>query len=265
LLREGLNVVIAGKPNAGKSSLLNRLAGDEIAIVTDLPGTTRDVLRQPLQLDGLTVNLIDTAGLRPTGCDRSRGRAPRPRRDVVRRTWCCISSMAPRSAPDVSAETRGVQTRRNAPSAGDDLPAGVPVAVVLNKIDLCGNTRAHRHGRDAPRKCILSAKTGEGLDLLRAHLKIVLDIRTGRTAARSARRRHLDALSRAKAIRAAGALENFSRARALELFAEDLRLAQGALGEITGEFGSDDLLGEIFRSFCIGNSAEKLGVAVGRR
>jgi len=254
LLREGLNVVIAGKPNAGKSSLLNRLAGDEIAIVTDLPGTTRDVLRQPLQLDGLAVNLIDTAGLRPTtdaieaeGVRRARGEIRKA--DLVLYLVDAATDLEP---SDVSAETRGVQTPRVAMLRVpvDDLPAGVPVAVVVNKIDLLG-TPARIDTAATPSEVHLSAKTGEGLDLLRAHLKMLAGYQNADGSALSARRRHLDALSRARQFVQQGA-QDFSRARALELFAEDLRLAQGALGEITGEFGSDDLLGEIFRSFCIG-------------
>jgi tRNA modification GTPase len=232
LLREGLNVVIAGKPNAGKSSLLNRLAGDEIAIVTDLPGTTRDVLRQPLRLDGLLVNLIDTAGLRPTtdvieaeGVRRARGEIGKA--DLVLYLVDAAANL----------------------DAGD-LPAGVPVAVVVNKIDLLGMP-ARIDAAATPTAVHLSAKTGEGLDLLRAHIKMLAGYQNADSSALSARRRHLDALSRARHFVQQGE-ENFSRARALELFAEDLRLAQGALGEITGEFGSDDLLGEIFRSFCIG-------------
>jgi tRNA modification GTPase len=249
LLRDGLNVVIAGKPNAGKSSLLNSLAGDEIAIVTDLPGTTRDVLRQPLQLDGLVVNLIDTAGLRPTtdvieaeGVRRARGEIGKA--DLV---LYLVDAAADLEPGNVSAETSGVAAR-GVPT--DDLPPGVPVAVVVNKIDLLG-TPARVDTAAMPPEIHLSAKTGEGLDLLRAHLKMLAGYQIVDGSALSARRRHLDALSRARQLVQQGA-ENFSRAHALELFAEDLRLAQGALGEITGEFGSDDLLGEIFRSFCIG-------------
>jgi len=254
LLRDGLNVVIAGKPNAGKSSLLNRLAGDEVAIVTDLPGTTRDVLRQPLQLDGLAVNLIDTAGLRPTtdaieaeGVRRARGEIRKA--DLV---LYLVDAAADFESGDASAETSGAAAwgaqLRGVPT--DDLPPGVPVAVVVNKIDLTG-TPARIDAAATPTEVYLSAKTGEGLELLRAHLKVLAGYQNADGSALSARRRHLDALRRARDLVQQG-MENFSRARALELFAEDLRLAQGALGEITGEFGSEDLLGEIFRSFCIG-------------
>jgi tRNA modification GTPase len=233
-LREGLNVVIAGHPNTGKSSLLNRLAGDEIAIVTDLPGTTRDVLRQALQLDGLTVNLVDTAGLRLTG-DVIEAEGIRRARGEMAKADLVLYLV------DASA-VRGVPT--------DDLPAGVPVTVVVNKIDLV-ETPAGIDAGNTPAEIRLSAKTGEGLDLLRDHLKQRAGYQGADSGALSARRRHLDALIRARQHLQRGA-DNFKFARALELFAEDLRLAQGSLSEITGAFGSEDLLGEIFRSFCIG-------------
>ncbi len=241
LLREGLNVVIAGKPNAGKSSLLNRLACDEVAIVSHLPGTTRDVLRQSLLLEGLTVNLIDTAGLRSTtdvieaeGVRRARGEIRKA--DLV---LYLVDAASDLQRGDVSAETRGA-----------DWPAGVPVAVILNKIDLL-DSPARIDATATPVQIHLSAKTGTGIELLRTHLKAVAGYQSGESGALSARRRHLDALLRARQCVELGA-SSFLRTRALELFAEDLRLAQRALGEITGEFGSDDLLGEIFRSFCIG-------------
>jgi tRNA modification GTPase len=262
LLREGLNVVIAGYPNTGKSSLLNRLAGEEIAIVTDLPGTTRDVLRQALQVDGLTVNLVDTAGLRLTGdvieaegIRRARGEMSKA--DLV----LYLVDAAGHHSDDVSAETCGVQTRdapRGVQSGGvqpggvptDELPAGVAVTLVVNKIDLTG-MRASIDTRADPVQIHLSAKTGEGLDLLRGHLKQMAGYQGADSGALSARRRHLDALIRARDHVRRGA-DNFRSARTLELFAEDLRLAQGSLSEITGAFGSEELLGEIFRTFCIG-------------
>ncbi len=245
LLREGLNVVIAGHPNTGKSSLLNRLAGDDIAIVTDIPGTTRDVLRQSLQIDGLTVNLVDTAGLRITGdvieaegVRRARGEMSKA--DLVL-YLIDVSAEAP-GAEAPGAEVRGVQAR--------DLPSGVPFTLVVNKIDLAG-TPARIDTSKTPAEIHLSAKTGEGLDLLRGHLKRLAGYQGVDSGALSARRRHLDALIRAKGHLQRGA-ENFKSGQALELFAEDLRLAQGGLSEITGQFGSEELLGEIFRSFCIG-------------
>lgn len=241
LLRDGLNVVIAGKPNAGKSSLLNRLAGDDIAIVADLPGTTRDVLRQSLELDGLAVNLSDTAGLRST-TDVIEAEGVRRARSEIRGADVVLYLVD--AAADL--EPGDVCT----PAWGDDLPADVAVAVILNKIDLL-DMPARIDTSMAPVQIHLSAKTGAGIELLRSHLKVMAGYQGGESGALSARRRHLDALLRAREFARQGA-EGFAATRALELFAEDLRLAQRALGEITGEFGSDDLLGEIFRSFCIG-------------
>lgn len=248
LLRDGLNVVICGLPNAGKSSLLNRLTGEQIAIVADLPGTTRDVLRESMQIDGLTVNLVDTAGLRSTSDfieaeGVRRARAEMTKADLV---LYLVDAAADREAgdgaPHVSAETRGVPTR--------GVPTNVPMALVFNKIDLLGMP-AHIDANARPAEIHVSAKTGEGLDLLRNYLKQLAGFQGADGGTLSARRRHLDALIRAKQHVEQGA-ENFRRTRALELFAEDLRLAQEVLSEVTGEFGSEDLLGEIFRSFCIG-------------
>jgi tRNA modification GTPase len=251
LLREGLNVVIAGKPNAGKSSLLNRLAGDEVAIVTDLPGTTRDLLRQSVQLDGLPLNLVDTAGLRAAvdvveaeGIRRARTEMGRADRVI----YILDASLVAQNTPARLA------------SELDLLPPNIPVTLVFNKIDLAGmaahaevaaHAGDHTDAAGTPARIYLSAKTGEGVDLLREHLKASAGYRDSESGALAARRRHLDALVRARehVQSAAGALRE---AKAIELFAEDLRLAQHALGEITGEFTSDDLLGEIFGSFCIG-------------
>jgi tRNA modification GTPase len=244
LLREGLNIVIAGKPNAGKSSLLNQLVGDDIAIVTDQPGTTRDVLRQQVHLDGLPLNLIDTAGLRTTtdvveaeGVRRAfaeLGRADR------------VLYLLDASA----AKAFGGASAAGAVGGLEELPADVPVTLVFNKIDLIG-AQASVDETQEPPQVFLSAKTGEGLDLLRMHLQVRAGYRSGDAGALSARRRHLDALERARAC-VVQAADTLSKSRAFELFAEDLRRAQLALGEITGEFSSDDLLGEIFSSFCIG-------------
>jgi tRNA modification GTPase len=242
LLREGLNVVIAGKPNAGKSSLLNKLAGDEIAIVTDQPGTTRDVLRQQVHLDGLPLNLIDTAGLRSAvdvveAEGVRRARAELARADRVLYILDAAAPASESSASELAAELKG-------------LPQGVPVTLIFNKIDLSGAQANVDESRDPPR-VFLSARTGAGLELLRAHLKNRAGYRAGDSGALSARRRHLDALERAKGC-VERAAQILTTSRAFELFAEELRRAQLALGEITGEFSSDDLLGEIFSSFCIG-------------
>jgi tRNA modification GTPase len=242
LLREGLNVVIAGKPNAGKSSLLNKLVGDEIAIVTDQPGTTRDVLRQQVHLDGLPLNLIDTAGLRSAedvveaeGVRRALSELSRA--DRVLYILDASAPSAASSASDLAADL-------------NELPQGVPVTLIFNKIDLSGAQAQVDETRDPP-QVFLSAKTGAGFDLLRAHLKKVAGFSGEDSGAFSARRRHLDALDRALAC-VTQAAQTLTTTRAFELFAEELRRAQLALGEITGEFSSDDLLGEIFGSFCIG-------------
>jgi tRNA modification GTPase len=242
LLREGLNVVIAGKPNAGKSSLLNRLVGDEIAIVTDQPGTTRDVLRQQVRLDGLPVNLIDTAGLRRSADvveaeGVRRALAELERADRVLYILDAAAPSAQSGASDLAAEL-------------NELPQGVPVTLIFNKIDLSGAQANVDESRDPP-QVFLSARTGAGLDLLRVHLKNRAGYRSGDAGALSARRRHLDALDRARSC-VVQAAQILTETRAFELFAEELRRAQLALGEITGEFTSDDLLGEIFSSFCIG-------------
>jgi tRNA modification GTPase len=241
LLREGLHVVIAGKPNAGKSSLLNRLAGDEVAIVTDVPGTTRDVLRQQVHLDGLPLNLVDTAGLRATVDVVEVEGVRRARNEMAR---------ADRVLYIVDAGIVGESDSQAWAADLEQLPAGVPVTLVFNKIDLTGSP-ARLDEDTAPPRVFLSARTGAGLDLLRTHLKATVGYRETESGALAARRRHLDALIRARQ-HVQNAADTLSTTRAFELFAEDLRLAQRALGEITGEFTSDDLLGEIFGSFCIG-------------
>jgi len=242
LLREGLNVVIAGKPNAGKSSLLNRLVGDEVAIVTDQPGTTRDVLRQQVHLDGMPVNLIDTAGLRATADVVEAEGVRRAVAELGRADRVLYLLDAAARAGDSSASTLAAELQ--------ELPPGVPVTLIFNKIDLSGTLASVDESRDPP-QVFLSAKTGAGLDLLRAHLKGRAGYRSGESGAFSARRRHLDALERARAS-VEQAAQILTTSRAFELFAEELRRAQLSLGEITGEFTSDDLLGEIFSSFCIG-------------
>jgi tRNA modification GTPase len=241
LLRDGLNVVIAGRPNAGKSSLLNRLVGDEVAIVTDLPGTTRDVLRQHVHLDGMPLNLIDTAGLR-TAADVVEA-------EGVRRAVSELKK-ADRVLYVLDAAIGGGNDAGDLAGTLEHLPAGVPVTLIFNKIDLT-QTPARADESKAPAQIFLSAKTGAGLDLLRAHLKSCVGFEPGESGALSARRRHLNALARAREC-VEEARDVLTRTRAFELFAEDLRRAQLALSEITGEFTSDDLLGEIFSSFCIG-------------
>lgn len=237
LLRDGYRMVIAGRPNAGKSSLLNRLSGEDAAIVTEIAGTTRDILRERIDIDGLAVELVDTAGLREDpGLIEAEGirRAKEAMRSADAVLWVEDAS-APRD------------TQADYAAAG--LLGDIPLLVVRNKIDLSGEAAGVS---EAPATVIrLSAKTGAGLDALRAAIRDAAGYRDLGEGAFTARQRHVDALRRAQAHFDAGvrALED---SKAGELLAEELRLAQQALGEITGEFSSDDLLGRIFAEFCIG-------------
>ena len=246
LLREGLTVVIAGKPNAGKSSLMNLLAGTEVSIVAELPGTTRDVLRERVQLDGVPLHLIDTAGLRasadPVEAEGIR-RAEREMRAADRLLYIVDATTL---SADVLAGGKASALERELLL----LPAGIAVTIVFNKIDLLG-VASFTDETAQPSRLALSARTGEGIDELRNHLKAIAGIPEGGEGAMSARRRHLDALERAR-THVQNAANSLTERGAAELSAEDLRLAQQALGEITGEFTSDDLLGKIFGSFCIG-------------
>ena len=241
VLRDGLTVVIAGRPNAGKSSLLNALAGHEAAIVTDLPGTTRDVVREQLDLDGLPLQVLDTAGLRVAG----EGPADVVEAEGIRRTRAEIAR-ADRVLFVVDAATDPAATAYTAERT--TLPEGVPVTLVFNKVDLA--TAEGVVVPDVDAQLRLSARTGEGLAALRAHLQAAIGYSPTDTGAVSARARHLEALTRARAALEAAC--TLLAARRGELVAEELRLAQRSLGEITGEFTSDDLLGRIFGSFCIG-------------
>ena len=240
-LVEGLTVVIAGLPNVGKSSLLNRLVGEDVAIVTDLPGTTRDLLRHHVLEGGVPLHLIDTAGLRET-TDPVEAEGIRRARAAMRHADLVVyllDASLPLPPDAVATATRSL-----------DLAPGIPWILALNKIDLV----ASLPGRDAdayPEALRLSAKTGAGVDALRARLRAAAREVLADEAPLTARRRHLDALQRARA-HLDQAVEALNATGAVELFAEDLRLTQQALGEITGEMTSDDLLGEIFGSFCIG-------------
>jgi tRNA modification GTPase len=235
-LTDGLKAAIVGRPNAGKSSLLNALAQSERAIVTPIAGTTRDVLREAVDLDGVLLELADTAGLRETGDEVEREGVRRARGELARADLALLVTEAAHAEADLAL------------LAG--LPAEVARLVLVNKIDLDDNTSPHVETRAGLPHLWLSARTGAGLDLLRAELKARAGAASGEGAF-SARRRHVLALERVQAHlqHAAAALE---ATRAGELAAEDLRQAQHALGEITGSYTSDDLLGAIFGSFCIG-------------
>src|SRR5512139_1322437 len=237
LLREGMTVVLAGLPNAGKSSLLNALAGQESAIVTDIPGTTRDLLREQITIDGMPLHVIDTAGLRDGG--------DAVEQEGIRRAWKAIEQadrvllLIDDKAGMTKAEAEILQ----------QLPVGVAVTVVRNKIDLSGaetSIQSGSHGEEIR----ISAKCGMGIDLLRNHLKQVMGYQQGAEGAFMARRRHFAALHQADSHLAMA--EAALKEKRGELVAEELRLAHQALGEITGEFTSEDLLSKIFTSFCIG-------------
>jgi tRNA modification GTPase len=238
VLRDGLTIVIAGRPNAGKSSLLNRLAGYEAAIVTEIPGTTRDVLRERIHLDGLPLHVIDTAGLRPE--------ADRVEAEGIRRARAEMAT-ADRIVYIIDA-TRHLQADELATELGD-LPESIPVTLVWNKIDLTGEGPAYAGGD--PAEIRMSALDGRGIDLLRDHLQHCAGYHGPESGIVSARRRHIDALERARE-HVEEAAKHLDEHRAGELMAEELREAQQALAEITGDFTSEDLLGRIFSTFCIG-------------
>jgi tRNA modification GTPase len=241
LLREGLRVVIAGQPNVGKSSLLNRLAGEDVAIVTDVPGTTRDTVSQTIEVEGMPVHITDTAGLRETtdaverqGIERTR--AALGKTDVVLMLMDCCSGVKP--------EDRAVL---------DSLPRGLPVIHVYNKTDLAPAEFSSGMAQADGLEIYISAKTGSGIDLLRRKLAEFAGREPGTEAEGMfmARQRHLQDLIRAgKHIQ--DALDLVHDSSQLVFLAEELRLAQLTLSSITGEFTADDLLGEIFSRFCIG-------------
>jgi len=238
VLREGLVLVIAGLPNAGKSSLLNALAGRETAIVTDIPGTTRDVLREHIQLNGLPLEIIDTAGLRDSDDSIEI--------EGVKRAWAEIKQ-ADRLLFVVD-ENIGIDA--DTQSLLERLPEKMPRTIVHNKIDLA-ECKAGVVTETEQTHVYVSAKTGAGLKELSQHLQDCAGYREAGSDSFSARRRHLDALRRAAEFVDKG-VDALQQQQAGELVAEDLRLAHQELGRITGEVSSDDLLGEIFSSFCIG-------------
>ncbi len=245
LLREGLSVVIAGQPNVGKSSLLNALAGAELAIVTPIAGTTRDKVAQTIQIEGIPLHVIDTAGLRETedevekiGIQRTWGEIEKA--DVVLHLFDARTGV---TAEDVVIATR--------------FPAGVPVVRVLNKTDLTHvapevNRLTPVNGNGEECEVRLSAKKREGIELLRAELLRIAGWQAGTESIYLARERHLIALRAAQEHVALASEHARVGNQSLDLFAEELRLAQEQLNSITGEFTSDDLLGVIFSRFCIG-------------
>lgn len=243
LLRDGMSVVIAGRPNAGKSSLLNSLAGYEAAIVTDIAGTTRDTLREHIHIDGMPLHVTDTAGLRNTA-------------DQVEKIGVERALKAINEADRILLVVDAHSAEANDPFALwpeflDSTPNPEKVTLIRNKVDLSGEPVEMHSNSDGHVTINLCARSGDGLELLREHLKSCMGYSQTAESSFSARRRHLDALRQAEDYLESG-YQQLTQASAGELLAEDLRMAQQALGEITGEFTADDLLGRIFSSFCIG-------------
>jgi len=241
LLREGIKVVIAGQPNAGKSSLLNALAGAELAIVTAVPGTTRDKVQQTIQIEGVPLHVIDTAGLRASEDEVEK--------IGIERAWHAISEAdAVLFLHDLTRLNAAEYIAADADIAramAQKLPQHITVLDVWNKADAAP--------AEAPAQgIVLSAKTGAGLDALRKKLLLLAGWQPGAEGVFTARARHVEALREVQSRLTMSALHLAQQAQALDLLAEELRLAQNALNAITGEFTSDDLLGVIFSSFCIG-------------
>ena len=235
LLREGAQVVLIGQPNVGKSSLLNRLSGEDVALVSDIPGTTRDVIRQSVQINGIPLHIIDTAGLRESldkvemmGMERTRSAADRA--DVI------LLLLDARS--DISTEDKKIL---------DSLPPNIPRLQVFNKIDLLHDHASSKESARNDSDVYLSAKTGAGIEMLRDKILALIGWHND-GGVFMARERHVRALRNAQQHLQLASTELMRP----ELFAEELRLAQDSLNSITGEFTSDDLLGEIFSRFCIG-------------
>ena len=234
VLRDGYRVVIVGKPNAGKSSLLNRLSGEQAAIVTEVAGTTRDILREQINIDGLAVELIDTAGLRDDP-DRIEEEGIRRAREALKSADAVLWIQDANDTPEQQID--------------EEIPEGAEIIIVRNKIDMTGEQAGLAD--DDSGAVRLSAKTGDGINALHECLRAAAGYRNLGEGAFTSRKRHIDALRRAAKHFMTGkaALEDM---KAGELLAEELRLAQEALGEITGAVSSDDLLGRIFSEFCIG-------------
>lgn len=243
LMREGMTVVIAGRPNAGKSSLLNALSGKDSAIVTAIAGTTRDVLREHIHIDGMPLHIIDTAGLRES---------PDEVEQIgIQRAWQEIEKADRILLMVDSTETDSDDPEQIWPELVHQLPTHIPITIIRNKIDQSGEASELKHNTQQQTVIRLSAKQQQGIDLLKDHLKQSMGFQSTTEGGFIARRRHLDALDRAANAVEKG-LDQLVMMGAGELLAEDLKDAQNHLSEITGEFTPDDLLGRIFSSFCIG-------------
>lgn len=235
LLRDGMTIVLAGKPNAGKSSLLNALAGHDAAIVTDIAGTTRDVLKERIQIDGMPLHIIDTAGLRESS-NAVEQEGIRRAREEIRKA-------------DKILLLIDIRDKENQPLK-EFIPEGLDITTIINKIDLL-NREPEIQITESGTQIYLSVKTREGMDLLRQHLKESVGYNNTNENIFIARTRHLEALRKSHEF-VQNALDQLQTNLASELVAEELRLAQQTLAEITGQFTSDELLGKIFSSFCIG-------------
>ncbi|MDE3932296.1 tRNA uridine-5-carboxymethylaminomethyl(34) synthesis GTPase MnmE [Glaesserella parasuis] len=242
ILREGMKVVIAGKPNAGKSSLLNALAGREAAIVTDIAGTTRDVLREHIHIDGMPLHIIDTAGLREASDEVEKIGIKRALHEIDHAHHVLLMIDSNESQADSFQQEWATFLAK--------LPKNIPVTVIRNKVDLTGEAESLVQA-DNFTVIRLSAQTKVGVDLLREHLKKSMGYQSSTEGGFIARRRHLVALETAAEHLERGHIQ-LTQFYAGELLAEELRMVQNALSEITGQFTSDDLLGNIFSSFCIG-------------
>ncbi|MGP1924498.1 MAG: tRNA uridine-5-carboxymethylaminomethyl(34) synthesis GTPase MnmE [Arsenophonus sp. NEOnobi-MAG3] len=242
LLREGMKVVIAGRPNAGKSSLLNALSGNETAIVTDIAGTTRDVLREHIHIDGIPLHIIDTAGLREATDEIEK--------IGIDRAWQEIEQADHILLMVDSTTTEATEPEQICPEFIARLPKSLPITIIRNKVDITDEPIAITKISDYS-LIRLSVYRKEGIDLLRQHLKESIGFNHHIEGGFLARRRHIQALNIAAEHLQQG-YQQLVFAHSCELLAEELRLTQQALSEITGEFSSDDLLGRIFSSFCIG-------------
>jgi len=242
IIREGMRVVIAGKPNAGKSSLLNAISGKESAIVTDIEGTTRDILSEQIHIDGMPLHIIDTAGLRES--------KDKVEQIGIERAWQEINQadrvlLMIDSTKNIAEDPTTVW-----PEFFDKLPKNIGLTIIRNKADLSGNSTGLEQNTAIP-TITISAKTGDGISDLKDHLKSIMGYQGSTEGGFMARRRHLTALEQAHHHLITG-LEQLESYMAGEILAEELRLCQQALNEITGEFTNDDLLSQIFSSFCIG-------------